>query len=321
MPRLLLFLCLACASVASRALDLRMLIAWDDSYAGVDHVAERFARKVDDETKGEVRIILSGPDSIPPFHQVEPVALGIFDLVLTHGSFHLDTTGIGLALDALRERPTTLRRTGVWDAVDRAYQAKGLKLLALPIASTGHQIFLREPAGPDCTLAGRHIRAAPVYQQVITELGAIREELPIGEVRGALQDKRIDGVAWSTLGARPYKWHEVSRYLLRPTFGSVTHLLLMNLDTWRQLPPDLQKLLADEGGKLERRAWRRFKKYAADEENQQTVGGMQLSMLCPEQAEKIGTYWAEGVWKVAIDKSGDEARALRDLARKGGLTP
>ena len=42
-------------------------------------------------------------------------------------------------LDALRERPTTLRRTGVWDAVDRAYQAKGLKLDKLPFDPTAFE--------------------------------------------------------------------------------------------------------------------------------------------------------------------------------------
>ena len=31
--------------------------------------------------------------------------------------------------------------------------------------------------------------------------------------------------------------------------------------------------------------------------------------------------WAEGVWQLAIAHSGDEARALRELARKAGVTP
>ena len=315
----LLSLLLACGH--ADALELRMLLAWDDTYAGVAHVAERFARRVDDSSHGEVKLVLSGPDSIPPFQQLLPVALGIFDLVLTHGGYHLETTGIGIALDALTVKPSVLHAAGIWDAVDRSYQAHGLKLLALPTASSGHQLFLREAVGPDCSLSGRQIRGAPIYRGVIAGLGAQRQEQPITAVYAALEQKTLDGVGWSTLGARTYKWHEVTRYLMRPSFGSVTHLLLMNLDTWQHLPLDLQKLLADEGGKLERRAWRRFKKFAATEENQLTMAGMQISNLCPQQAERLSQYWADSVWQVAIERSGDEARALRELARKAGLTP
>ncbi len=318
-PIILLVMCMYMAPV--HALELRMLMSWDENYPGVPQMAERFARKVDEASGGEVTFALTGPDSIPAFEQLLPVSLGIFDLLFTHGGFHLDTTGIGLALDAIDSDPDTLHSAGIWDAVDKAYQQHGLKLLAIPIASTGYQIFLREPVTQTCSLQGRIIRAAPSYERLVESLGARPVSLPIGEVHHALSEKTLDGVAWSTIGTIGFKWYEVNRYLMRPTFGVASHLLLMNLDTWQNLPLDLQRLLLEEGAKLEQKAVTRFKKVAAGEMNDLNVTGMQITSLCHKGARKVRREWAEGIWAMAIEKSGDEARALRELAQKAGITP
>ena len=305
----------------AHALELRMLMSWDENYPGVPQMAERFARKVDEASGGEVTFALTGPDSIPAFEQLQPVSLGIFDLLFTHGGFHLDTTGIGLALDAIDTDPDTLHSAGIWDAVDKAYQQHGLKLLAIPVAATGYQIFLREPVTQACSLAGRTIRAAPSYEHLVEGLGARPVSLPIGAVHHALSEKTVDGVAWSTIGALGFKWYEVNRYVMRPSFGVASHLLLMNLDTWQNLPLDLQRLLLEEGAKLEQKAVTRFKKVAASEMNSLNVTGMQITSLCPKGARKVKREWAAGIWTLAIGQSGDEARALRELAQSAGITP
>ena len=317
----LLPLLLALLPTPLQALELRMLMSWDESYPGIPQMAERFARKVDEASGGEVTFALTGPDSIPAFEQLQPVSLGIFDLLFTHGGFHLDTTGVGLALDAIDTDPDTLRSSGIWNAVDAAYQRHGLKLLAIPVAATGYQIFLREPVTQSCSLDGRTIRAAPSYGRLLEALGARPVSLPIGEVHDALRDKTIDGVAWSTIGALDFKWYEVNRYLMRPTFGVASHLLLMNLDTWNNLPLDLQRLLLEKGAKLEQKAVTRFKKVAAGEMNDLNVTGMQISSLCHKGARRVKREWAEGIWQLATDKSGNEVRALRELAQKAGVTP
>ncbi len=307
-------------AASSHALELRMLMSWDDKYPGTSEMAERFARRVDEVSGGEVTFTLTGPDSIPAFEQLLPTSLGIFDLLFTHGAFHLDTTGVGLALDAIDTDPDTLHSAGIWDAVDKAYQKHGLKLLAIPVASNGYQIFLREPVTQSCSLDGRSIRAAPSYWHLIESLGARPVLLPIGEVHDALGNKTLDGVAWSTIGTLDFKWYEVNRYLMRPTFGVTSHLLLMNLDTWQNLPLDLQRLLLDQGAKLEQKAVTRFKKVAAGEMNDLNVTGMQITSLCHKGARRVKREWTEGIWQLAMEKSPDEVRALRALAEKAGAT-
>lgn len=306
---------------AAHALELRMLMSWDESYPVIRQMAERYARKVDEASGGEVTFALTGPDSIPAFEQLPPVSLGIFDLLFTHGAFHLDVTGVGLALDAIEADPVTLHGSGLWDAVDAAYQKHGLKLLAIPVASSGYQVFLREPLTASCSLEGRTIRAAPAYEHLLESLGARPVSLPIAAVHDALRDKTVDGVAWSTIGAAQFKWYEVNRYLMRPTFGVASHLLLMNLDTWRNLPLDLQRLLLEQGAKLEQKAVTRLKKVAAAEMNDLNVTGMQITSLCHKGARLVKREWARGVWALAGASPGDEVRELHALALKAGVTP
>jgi TRAP-type C4-dicarboxylate transport system substrate-binding protein len=319
--RALVIVLLLASALPAHALELRLLMAWDQRYPGVKHLAERYARKVAEASANEVTFNLTGPEAIPAFEQLPAVELGIFDLLLTHGAFHIDAQPLSLALDAVAAEPEILRGTGVWEVIDRAYQARGLKLLALPVAATGYQLYLREPLGPDCDLNGRVIRAAPSYAQVIALLGARSLALPIGEVHAALADLRLDGVAWSSVGSLPYRWYEVSRYLMRPTFGSVTHVLLMHRATWEQMPLDLQQMLLEQGLKLETKAYKRFKKVATAEQNELNVAGMQVTNLCAEKTTALARAWAEGVWRLAVERGGQSALDLRALAAEHGLTP
>ena len=58
-------------SGTAHALELRVLMAWDKSYPGVTQMAERFARKIDEASAGEVTFTLTGPDSILAVQKLE----------------------------------------------------------------------------------------------------------------------------------------------------------------------------------------------------------------------------------------------------------
>jgi len=95
----------------------------------------------------------------------------------------------------------------------------------------------------------------------------------------------------------------------------------MHLATWRQMPLDLQQMLLEQGVKLETKAYKRFKKVAAAEQNELNVAGMQVTNLCPEKTDALARAWAEGVWRLAVERGGQAALDLRTLAAEHGLTP
>ncbi len=303
-----------------QATDFRALVSWMPDNVAIVKIVDRYAEKVAEASAGGTRFALTGPDVIPAFEQLQPVALGIFDVLFTHGSFHATTSTVGLALDAITAEPTVLRSSGVWEAVDKHYATLGFKLLALPVSSTGHHLLLREPLTEPCELAGRRIRASPMYHDLLTALGATPVPLPVRETGGAIDKGVIDGVAWSTIGTFEHQWQTVNRYLFRPSFGSYTYLLLMNLDTWRALGVEEQTILLAEGIKLEDKIYRRFKKVASREENELKVSGMQSTELCGAALKHLPIFWADSVWAYAETRGIAAVPALRELAVAAGIT-
>jgi TRAP-type transport system periplasmic protein len=300
------------AQAAAPSMDLRVLSSWSPNYVGVPKVAERYAEKVTEAAGDTIRFSFTGPASIPAFEQFAPVALGIFDILFTHG--------IGVALDAVSAPPAALRESGVWAAVDEHYQRLGFKLLALPASPAGYQIYLREPIDESCDLADRRIRGSSMYATLLAGLGAETATLPASKTRAALAGRALDGAAWAAVGGAALGWSEASRYLLRPTFGSFTHLLLINRERFAAMPAADQRLLLAAGADLEDRTYLRFRKYALQEENALKTRGMLTTELCGHALAQAPQLWADGIWALAGERDGTTAQRLRELAREAGIS-
>lgn len=306
---LLVLLAAIGTATAAHATDFRLLSSWTPTYPGVPHIVERYVRKVEQASTGELRFFIVGPESIPPFDQYEATAVGVFDVVFTHGSFHAGSTGMGLVLDTIDADPASMREAGVWDAVDRHYQAQGLKLLALPVSRAGYQLLLRDPISADCDLAGRDIRGAAIHGALLESLGATPE-----------QGKR-DGFVWPTLYATDPAGLGNIRYYTRPTFGTYTHILLMNLATWNTLSAASQAVLLNEGVQIEVRTWKRSWDYAARAEGLLNQQGVQSTAFCGDTLALVPRHWADGVWRKVLRGDEGAVREVRELAREAGITP
>ena len=298
-----------------------MLSSWTPAYIGVAEMAERYAGYVSATSGGALNIDLTGPEAVPPFEQLQPVAVGLFDLLFTHGAYHFGTTGVGMAMDAVRGNPAKRRESGIWNLVDAHYRTFGFKLLALPTSNAGYHFLLREAVGPRCNLSGRKLRGTPVYHGLLDALDASAVVLPPGEVYSALEKNVIDGAGWPATGGLDFKWYEVSSHFLRPTFGTVTHLLLMNIDAWNQLPKAAQTLLLEQGQRLEEESLERFDLLAQKEEAALSKFGLAKTELCGDALNKLAQHWADGVWRLTTKKSGAAVRSLHEAAIGAGLTP
>src|SRR5437762_1437584 len=158
---------------AAQAADLRLLSSWDKTNPAVGTIAEAFAKGVEAQTKGGIKFIISGPETVPPFEQLQPASTGVFQLLFTHGIYHYGTTGMAVGMDAVRGDLEARRKSGLFEAIDKHYQKHGLKLVALPISATrGYHIVLRAPVSANGDLQGRKVRGTPSYHTVINMLGA-----------------------------------------------------------------------------------------------------------------------------------------------------
>jgi TRAP-type C4-dicarboxylate transport system substrate-binding protein len=308
----------ASASLAV-AEDMRMLTAWGGNHSGTANMAYGYIDLVTEMSGGDITITPNGPEVVPAGKQLQPVAAGVFDIIYTHGLYHTGETGIGAAVDAVDGDIEKRRDTGIWDWVDAHYQeTQGLKVLSIPTATTGFRFFLREPMDADARLDGMKIRALPSYNKIVGSLGGTAVVVPFGELYSAAEKGVIDGLVWPTVGAVGFKFHEVVPYLAEPAFGTVSYLIMMNLDRWSNLDNETQKMLLEAGHKLEQDTIGVFNNLLTEETAAMEAGGAKTTSI-GYSLEEANALFADRAMEVAIEASGADGEAFRDFVAGKGM--
>lgn len=305
---------------AAQAQDMRVLSSWGESYAPVTEVLDPFLELLEEESGGSLSLTRLGPETIPPFEQLDPVSRGLFDMLFTNGAYHYNDTAVGMSLDALDGTAAELREAGIWDFVDQHYQERGLKLIAVLYDLNGYHIMLKEPLGEDA-LAGRRIRGTPIYHPIIEALGGAPVVLPGNEIYPALERGVVDGAAWPTVGAVGFRWFEVADYMMRPSFGQVGHPVFMSLDTWNGLDADTQALISRVAEEYEAMAVENFNRVVAEEEATLAQEGMTVTELGADFMGMLNTAWYTGAMDLAAQQSPDAIATIREMAREAGIAP
>ena len=308
----------AATSVAN-AQDMKMLTAWGGNHSGTANMAYGYIDLVQELSGGSVSITPSGPEVVPAGQQIQPLTAGVFDLIYTHGLYHTGTTGIGAAIDAVDGDIEKRRTSGIWDWIDNHYQeTQNLKVVSIPTANTGFRFFLKEPMDAGTKLDGMKIRALPSYNQIVASLGATAVVIPFGELYSSLEKGVVDGIVWPSVGAVGFKFHEVAPYLAEPAFGSVSYLIMMNLDKWNALDTNTQAVMLEAGHKLEQDMVGFFDKLLVEENAAMVAGGAQFTSISYtlEQANK---YFADEAMNVAVSQSGEVGEAFRDFVASRGM--
>ncbi len=303
---------------SASAKDLKILASWDQSYAAVGEVLVPFMDYLENETSADLNLTRFGPETVPPFEQLNPVSQGLFDLLYTNGGYHFNDIAVGMSLDALSGSIEQLHETGIWDEADRQYQKVGLKLIAVFYDRNGFHMILKEPIGDD-GLTGRRIRGTPLYHPVIEALGGSPVVLPGPEIYPSLERGVVDGAAWPAVGAVAFRWFEVAKYMARPTFGQVSHLLLMNLDTWNGLDEKTQTEIAAAARNYETESSRIFDELAVKERDTLIAEGMEVTNFPDDVAANLKSSWFEGVTDLAAKKNPDAIADIRKKAAEAGI--
>ncbi len=107
----------------------------------------------------------------------------------------------------------------------------------------------KRPINTPADLKGLKMRVQQgrVFADTVNGLGASAVPMPWGEVISAAQQGVIDGADLPIVNINALKVYEVSKYASMTYHNYGPTLLVMNLDIWKSLPPDQQKLIMDVG--------------------------------------------------------------------------
>lgn len=102
-------------------------------------------------------------------------------------------------------------------------------------------------------LKGKKIRvlATEIEISLMAKFGAAGIPMDMGEVTPALQNNQIDGIRTSTVVMNSRKHWSVAKNLTLMNDAINGGAMLVSMKFWNQLPPDLQKLVADVAKELE----------------------------------------------------------------------
>jgi len=314
-----LLVTLALASTAS-ATELKFLSAYAPNFVFNTGCTDMMVKNLQELSGGKFTIRRFGPDVVPTFEQFQPLQSGMFDLSFTHATYHAGAISTGVGMDATIADPVKRRETGLFDFLDKQYNKIGIKLVALPPVAPYHFITKNPLNGKSPSLQGFKMRSNPSLQNTILALGGSPVTMAGGEVYTSLQKGVIDGAAWTLVGVKDFKWNEVADYMVRPTFGSITMMIAMNLDKYNSLSPEERKWIDEAGRKTELDSDAFFKKLIADEIDYLKSKGMKETYMSADDAKSVENYWNEGLWKMAQQTDAKAGQQFEALVMQKGMS-
>ena len=246
------------AQTAARKLDLAHIIAPPESGAiGFKYLAEEVTRR----SNGTLNVVFHGGTLLGK-------ELEIMDAVKS-GNVAIGTP-VGAACTVFPEMCVFLTPYLVRDynhayamfngeigrQLDETFQKK-YKVKIVFFYDYGFRHFWnnRKPIATPADLKGLKLRVQQgrVFADTVNGLGASAVPMAWGEVIPAAQQGVIDGADLPIYNINALKVYEVSKYVSMTFHNYGPTLLVMNLDVWKSLTPEQQKLFMDVGREAQKK--------------------------------------------------------------------
>ena len=201
--------------------------------------------------------------------------------------------------------------------LDKDFESKGVKILFW--MDYGYMAVIgKKPIRNLEEFKGKRIRVfGEISSEFLKALGAAPVFLSVGEVYLALQRGTIDGVLTSTCSVDERKFFEVAKHFTLIKVGEFQNqpAVLANLKKYRELPPDLQKLLTDAS--KEAQDWGLDASLRDTDQCLDNLKKKGMEIYYPTEQEK--KRWAEASKEILanyLKRNGNTGRALVEEVNK-----
>lgn len=183
------------------------------------------------------------------------------------------------------EHYRAVARGGLFELVSGWYEAKNIKLLNL-FPKGWNQIyhkskFLISPAD----FVGSQLRGVGgAADATLQQLGANVVRVPTTEVTQSLQRGVVDGLTTNCVAHIGRSWFEQTKFASIVSFANDAEGLGINLDIWKGLTPEQQKILQDAAKEMEDAQWALQRKVEGQDcFDDWKARGVQVQIATPEQ--------------------------------------
>ena len=284
-----------------------------------------FAQDVETASNGRIKVqVFSGGELVATGNMLKAVGTGTVDLANGVGGYYSELTignietGLPQAWASPQDAQLIFDNFGLQEIIEKEYAKHGAKYL-VSMWAIPHQILTKQPVNSLDDLRKMKIRAYGGSAKMLRSLGVNTVNMPPEDLYLAMSTGQIDGVLYGAgYEYKLNKYYEVAPYLLETpmTDPAVDHII-MNLELWNSLPPDLQKIVKMATDKM------RWFHYLMMEANyaqikDETFKGV---TVLPAADQKALTDAAKGVWDEEATRSPENAAAIKiikEVAKMNG---
>jgi len=282
---------------------------------------ENFANSVKKMSKGAIEIEVFPSGAIIPNPEIlTAVSKGVVDIAWFPGNIQAGMLPASPLIQAPLLYPSS-------DDVNILFFERGLSEVIqemykpLNVMVIGHQFegqiltWCKEPIKTLADFKGKKYRFFGDYSKLLSQLGASIVSLPHTESYTALTLGTIDGYGTAVVKFRDMKHYEITKHLLGTPFCAVAPAeLILNMDTYNKLTPDLQEMLKVAGREF---AWETLRLNRIGENDifakAEKEWGVTISYL-PQEDEKKLRQMASEIWKQTAKKAGPLGTKFYDIA-------
>ncbi|GIX15206.1 MAG: hypothetical protein KatS3mg118_3165 [Paracoccaceae bacterium] len=257
---------------------------------------------INERGKGVVRIdVLGGPEAIGMFQQPAAARDGVVDMVHVPGSFYGANVPEIDAMVGATVTPMEARAKGGTRLLDQAHQQRfNVRFLGWIDGGVKFHIYMaNQPKfGADgvLDLTGVKLRDNPIYTAFFKALKATTASLPATEVYSALEKGVVDAAAWTQIGLMDLKWDKFLKWRVDPAFYTTDIGIIFNLDRWRELSPEAQRIIEETIIEWEEKSYNDRQADVARELAELERRGMKVAAHSEEGARKYLALADEAVW-------------------------
>jgi TRAP-type C4-dicarboxylate transport system substrate-binding protein len=150
-------------------------------------------------------------------------------------------------------------------------------------------LFSKEPIHTLEDFAGKRLRVHnPQTAALMEAIGAKPAALPLSEVAPALERGVIDGVFTSTCYGNGQEYWRLAPTVQNWKIGPITGwVVLMNADTWNEIPEELQTKIRAEMDGLEKEALYNFYSHVAEAVDAMAAEGIELWTAPQSEIDRV----------------------------------
>ncbi|MGI9462551.1 MAG: TRAP transporter substrate-binding protein DctP [Aestuariivirgaceae bacterium] len=273
------------------------------------------AAEVDRMSGGELEIeYAGGSDVIGGFDAPEAIANGAFDMSHSANSYFAGAMPSSISLASGEASLDQLHASGAIAAYSEILmKQRGVKMMGMPLSGVGYVFQVRGNPAELAYFKGKKIRSIPLYDPILTTLGATPVTTSPAEAYTAMERGLVDGLGWPDIGLLDFKFYEQAKFIMMPTFYQLRTATLMNPKSFDDLPGELQKVLMDANKSADAIGAKWAKEKRDAEHAEMAKAGVEFVSLSDAEAKQFVDLTEEKLWSKITELAPEDSKRLRPL--------